>query len=405
MKSKLNIFLRGSLLLGVITALTLGLIFIHVPQVIGQPIKIGVLYSTTGTMAPFESFYREGALLAIEQTNQAGGILGRKIEVFDYDAESNSEVAGRKAMKLVQMDGVVSVIGPGTAYVFGGMVSTIGKLETPFIIVNGILQTIQPQPKWVFTTELQNTNWFIPAGAFMKKKGIKSLVLLSSADRVGESAVQCLQLVEEKFGVKFIAHELRPISDTEFSATWAKLLTNKPDAAFINASPPSFVTPGVNNLYDLGFKSLLFYVGGGRLRSMMKGLTKVGGESLRLVNPKYLGWDQLPSDDPDRERVQSFAKAFIAKYKKDPEIAAFGYDGAKQILDAIKAVGPDRAKIRDYLEKMKGWEGALGMITNRSPEDHAGNGWRELPMYSWDAVSQRFKIEEFIKIDPYNRWP
>jgi len=401
-QSNVKIILRGFLWVGLVTTLTLSLlIFTHVTQATGQPIKIGVLYSTTGPMALFASIYRDGALLAIEQTNQAGGIHGRPIEAVDYDAESNPEVASRKAMKLVQMDGVVAVIGPGTAYVFGGMVSTIEKLETPFMGVIGTLEFLLPVPKWFFTPELQVRNWFIPAGAFMKKKGIKSFVTLSSADRVGESAIKCSQLIEEKFGVKFVAHELRPITDTEFMATWTKLLTHKPDAAYILATPTTFTIPAINNLYDIGFKGLNFYTGGGRLKHMMKGVTKVGGENLRFANPKYLGWDQLPPDDPDRERVQSFAKAFIAKYKRDPEIAAFGYDSAMQVIDAIKAVGPDKAKIRDYLEKMKGWEGALGMITNRSPYDHAGNDWRELAMYSWDADGQKFKIGEFIKIAPF----
>ncbi|MFH1091569.1 MAG: ABC transporter substrate-binding protein [Pseudomonadota bacterium] len=382
--------------------LTIGLGVLCRTAQAADPIKVGVLYSTTGNMAPFAGIYHDGALLAIEQVNKAGGINGRPIEVVDYDAESNPEVATRKAMKMVQSDGVVSVIGPGTAYVFGGMISTIEKLETPFIGVIGTLEFIKPVPKWMFSPELQTTNWFVPMGAYMKQKGIKNFVTLSSADRVGEAAKMCSQILEKTSGVKFLTIELRPISDTEFTTVWAKLLKeHNPEAAVILATPPSFTTPAFNNLYELGFKGLSFYIGGGRLKNMMKGISKVGGENMRMVNPKYLGWDQLKDDDPDKERVQSFAKAFIAKYNKDPEIAAFGYDSAMQILDSIKAVGPDRAKIRDYMENMKGWKGALGLITNRTPDDHAGNAWNKQAVYSWDADQKKFKIVELIEAEPY----
>jgi len=402
MKSNFEDTIKGIACVGLFITLIISLLTLsQVTQAIAGKIKIGLLYSTTGKMAPFASIYREGALLAIEQTNKAGGINGNPIEVIDYDAESSPELASRKAMKMVQKDGVVAIVGPGTAYVLGGMMSTIEKLETPLISVMGTLEFVKPIPKWIFSPELQVSNWFYPSGVYMKREGIKSFVLLSSADRVGQAAIKLSKMIEETSGVKFLAHELRPISDTEFTTVWAKLLTHKPDAVYILSTPPSFTTPAINGLYDLGFKGLSFYTGGGRLRYMMKGISKIGGESLRFPNPKYLGWDQLDNVDPDFKRIVSFARAYIAKYKKEPEIAAFGYNSAKQIIDSIKAVGPDRAKIRDYMETLTGWEGAVGMIYNRSPQDHSGNGWRKLPMYNWNADNQKFRIIEYLDVEPY----
>jgi branched-chain amino acid transport system substrate-binding protein len=387
--------------IGLIILLTTGvLILSHTAPVDAEPIKIGLLYSTTGKMAPFASYYREGALLAIEQTNQAGGINDNPIEVIDYDAESNPEIASRKAMKMVQKDGVVAIAGPGTAYVAGGMMSTIEKLETPFTAVHGTLSFAKVVPKWLFSSEYFLKDWFTASGTDMRKNGINNFVLLSSADRVGQAGIKLSKYIEDNFGVKFSGHDLRPISDTEFTTVWAKLLAaHKPEAVYILSTPPSFTTPAVNNLYDLGFEGPWFYAGGGRLKFMMKGISKKGGENLRFANPKYIGWDQLRDDDPDRERVESFGRAYVARYKKDPETAAIGYDTAMQIIDAIKAVGPDRAKIRDFLENLKDWKGAQGSIFTRSDKDHTGSWATELPLYSWDTDKQKFKILEYVKLE------
>jgi branched-chain amino acid transport system substrate-binding protein len=70
----------------------------------------------------------------------------------------------------------------------------------------------------------------------------------------------------------------------------------------------------------------------------------------------------------------------LAKYKADYEskfkdqVSTFGghaYDALWLVIDAIKAVGPDKAKIRDHIENTKGFVGTGG-IFNFSPEDHCG---------------------------------
>ena len=56
------------------------------------------------------------------------------------------------------------------------------------------------------------------------------------------------------------------------------------------------------------------------------------------------------------------------------EVSTFGghaYDGMWMVIEALKAVGPNRAKIRDYLENMKGFVGTAGLF-NFSPLDHNG---------------------------------
>src|SRR5436309_2447395 len=76
------------------------------------PIKVGILHSLTGTMAISEKSLRDAELMAIEEINKAGGVLGRPVEAIVEDPESKfTTVFPDKAKKLLLQDKVVAVFG------------------------------------------------------------------------------------------------------------------------------------------------------------------------------------------------------------------------------------------------------------------------------------------------------
>ena len=73
-------------------------------------------------------------------------------------------------------------------------------------------------------------------------------------------------------------------------------------------------------------------------------------------------------------------KAYQAKFNREPgTMVAYGADAAFIIVDAIKKVGPDRAKIRDAIENTTGYVGISG-IYNISPQDHNGLSMDDIVM-------------------------
>ncbi len=93
---------------------------------------------------------------------------------------------------------------------------------------------------------------------------------------------------------------------------------------------------------------------------------------------KLLVAEKLPASDPQ--------KALLTKYAKDFETAnkyaasTFGghaFDGITMLLDAIRHVGPDKAKIRDYLEHLTGFVGTGGVF-NISPRNHNGLSTKDM---------------------------
>ena len=80
-------------------------------SVTGASWKLGVLFSDTGPTAVIEQSQKNGALLAIDEINESGGVAGRRLEAVSYDPRSIPSEYGRLAEKLIVEDGVSVVIG------------------------------------------------------------------------------------------------------------------------------------------------------------------------------------------------------------------------------------------------------------------------------------------------------
>lgn len=80
-----------------------------------ETVKVGLLHSLTGSMAISEVSVRDAELLAIEEINEAGGVLGKKIESVEEDGASDPSVFATKAEKLIVDEEVATVFGCWTS--------------------------------------------------------------------------------------------------------------------------------------------------------------------------------------------------------------------------------------------------------------------------------------------------
>ena len=145
------------------------------------PIKVGILHSLSGTMAISETSLKDVALMTIEEINEAGGVLGRKIEPVVVDPASNWPLFAEKARDLIQNQHV--------AVVFGCWTSVSRKSVLPvFEELNGLLfYPVQYEGEEssfnVFYTGAAPNQQAIPAVEYlMSKKGgnAKRWVLLGT---------------------------------------------------------------------------------------------------------------------------------------------------------------------------------------------------------------------------------
>ena len=144
----------------------------------GDTIKVGSLNSLSGTMAISEVTVRDSISLAVQEINDSGGVLGKKIQIVAEDGASEPTVFAEKAEKLISSDCVAAV--------FGGWTSSSRKAMLPVFEDNNSLLYYPVQyegledSKNIFYTGATTNQQIIPALDYLKEKGVKSLYLVGS---------------------------------------------------------------------------------------------------------------------------------------------------------------------------------------------------------------------------------
>lgn len=100
------------------------------------PIKIGGLYILSGSAASYGQFATEGMKLAIDEINDAGGVLGRKLTLLTEDTQGKAATGIQAARKLVYQDKVSALVGLDSSGVALGLVPVLKELKTPLIITH-----------------------------------------------------------------------------------------------------------------------------------------------------------------------------------------------------------------------------------------------------------------------------
>ncbi|WP_437202489.1 transporter substrate-binding protein [Planctomicrobium sp. SH664] len=137
-----------------------------IPPPVGPPLRVGILHSLTGSMANSESPVVDATLLAIEQLNQRGGVLGRPVEGIVADGKSDPDVFAEEAARLIEKEDVCTVFGCWTSasrktvipvfeqanHLLLYPVQYEGAEESPYVVYTGAApnQQIIPAIKWAY---------------------------------------------------------------------------------------------------------------------------------------------------------------------------------------------------------------------------------------------------------------
>lgn len=274
----------------------------------GDTIKVGILHSLSGTMAISEVSVKDATLLAIEQINANGGIMGKMLEPVIEDGASDWPTFAEKARKLIEQDGV--------AVVFGCWTSASRKAVLPvFEELNGLLfypvqyEGLESSPN-IFYTGAEPTQQIIPGVEFLVNDlGAKSIYLLGSDYVFPRTANLIIKKQLEALGVTLAGEEYVPLGGTEFSTIISKIQAAQPAAIFNTLNGDSNVA-FFKQFNDAGFTA----------ETLPVMSVSVAEEEVRGIGPDniaghYTAWNYYQTTDtPENE-------AFVAAYK-----AAYGDD-------------------------------------------------------------------------------
>ena len=308
-----------------------------------RPIKVGILHSLTGTMAISETSVRDAALLAIEELNAQGGVLGRRIEPVVADGRSDWPTFASEAERLITKERVAVVFGCWTSasrktvkpvfekynHLLFYPVQYEGLEQSPNIIYTGAApnQQIIPAVKWSF--DHLGKRFFLVGSDYVFPRTanaiIKAQVQALGGEIVGEEYLRLGTLSPEKIVGKIVQTQPAVILNT---------INGDSNVAFFEALRRAGITPE-------RIPTVSFSIAEDELRHL----------NARTMAGDYAAWNYFQSvDSPENH---SFVEAFRARFGQDrvtddPMEAA--YFGVRLWARAVTAAGTtDVSEVRKAL--------------------------------------------------------
>jgi branched-chain amino acid transport system substrate-binding protein len=336
-------------------------------------IKIGSVLSVTGPSSFLGEPEDKTLRLYVDRINAAGGVAGKKIELVIYDDGGDANKAKSFTTRLVEEDKVDAILGGSTTGTTMAMIPVVEDAQVPFISFAGAVQVVVPVRKWVFKTPHTDTMACEKIFEDLKKRNLTKIGMISGTDGFGASMrAQCVK-VAPTYGVQIVSDETYGPRDSDMTAQLTKIKNTPGVQAVVNpgfGQGPAIVT---RNYAQLGMTGTPFYQSHGVASKSFIDLAGAAAEGVRLPAAALLVGDKLPETDPQKKVVTEYRQAYESATKQP--VSTFGghaYDGLFILVDAIKrANSTDPQKIRDEIEKTKGFVGTGGIV-NMSASDHLG---------------------------------
>ena len=329
----------------------------------GDTILVGEFASLTGKEANFGTSSHEGTLMAIEEINAAGGVLGKQLELITEDNLSKAGESANIVNKLISKDNVVAVLGE---------VASSRSLEAaPICQQNGIpmISPASTNPKVTETGDYVFRVCFIDPfqGTVMAnfaQKTLKATKVAVFTDVKSDYSKGLAKFFKEGFSkTGTLTTELDYSGgDKDFKAQLTTIKNSNPEAVFV---PGYYTDVALIRIQarQLGL-NVPFFGGDGWEGA---DLLTIGKEA---VEGDYFSTHYSPDAGSPKGKV--FVEAYKKRYNgKVPDaMAALGYDSAMILADAIKTAGStEGAKIRDALAAVTDYEAVTGKITLNKQRD------------------------------------
>jgi urea transport system substrate-binding protein len=285
----------------------------------GDPIRIGILHSLSGTMANSESSVADAALLAVDRINREGGVLGRPVEPVIADGRSRADVFAREARRLIEEEGVCTIFGCWTSESRKTVVPVVEELghllvypvqyegieESPNVFYTGAApnQQIIPAVRWAFD-ELEKRRFFLVGSDYVFPRIAHEII----KDQLNE------------LGAEMVGEQFLPLGSTDVQDMIEAIQAAGPDVllnsingdsntAFFSALRRAGITPD-------DIPTISFSIGEEDIRHL----------DLATMEHDYAAWNYFQSiDSPENEQfIATFRERFgPQRVVTDPMEAAY----------------------------------------------------------------------------------
>jgi branched-chain amino acid transport system substrate-binding protein len=335
-------------------------------------IKIGSVLSVTGPASFLGDPEKKTLEIYVDEINAKGGVNGQKLQLIIYDDAGNANNARTFATRLVEEDKIDAMVGGSTTGSTLAMIPVFEEAKIPFISLAGAIQIVEPVHKWIFKTPHTDKMACEKIFADLKTRKLTTIAMISGTDAFGKSMRDQCVAVAPKAGITIATEESYGPRDSDMTPQLTNVRNKAGVQAVVNpgfGQGPAIVT---RNYQQLGIKLPLYQSHGVASKQFIE-LAGPAAEGVRLPAAALLIADKLPAKDPQKPVVVNYTRTY--QQKSGQAVSTFGghaYDGLMILVQAMqRAKSADKAKVRDEIEKTKGYIGTGGIV-NMSPTDHMG---------------------------------
>jgi len=338
-----------------------------------EPYKVGAIFSVTGAASFLGEPEKNAVIMLQEQINKAGGINGHPLEVIIEDSKSDETHAVLAAKKLLEKDNVLAIIGPSTTGESMAIVPIMNNAKTTMISCATGASITQPvaERHWIFKVAQYDFSVAEALYTYIKRQGINKIGILTITTGYGDAGRKALHDMASKFGMTIVADERYGPKDTDMTTQLTKIKAAGAQA-IINWSvgPGQIIVTKNWHALKMGIPLYQSHGWGSKRNIELAGRAAEG-----IIAPlgRIVIWDKLPDKHPQKAVLKKFAMDYEARFKSEPgTFGGHAHDALMMVVEALRKAGPDKKKIRDYIEnEIKNWPGTGGVF-NMSNNDHCG---------------------------------
>ncbi|QIZ71316.1 urea ABC transporter substrate-binding protein [Oxynema aestuarii] len=275
----------------------------------GDVIKVGILHSLSGTMAISEKSVVDAEQLAIEEINNAGGVLGKKIQAVVEDGASDWPTFAEKARKLIDQDRVVTVFGCWTSASRKAVLPVFE--EKKHMLWYPVQYEGQECSQNIFYTGAAPNQQIEPAVDWLLENKGNQFFLIGSDYVFPRTANTIIKAQVEAKGGQILGEDYIPLGGTEVTPIITKIKAALPDGGVI------FNT--LNGDSNVAFFKQM--QGAGLTPDLYPTMSvSIAEEEVKAIGPEYLqgqyaAWNYFQTvDTPENKK---FVEAFKGKYGAD----------------------------------------------------------------------------------------
>lgn len=279
------------------------------------PIKLGALNPLTGVGGSYGPYMRDAIAGVISAVNDAGGVLGRQIDLVSEDTQTSPEAAVRAARKLIDVDGVAAIMGTWASSVTTAVAPLCWESKTMLFTVSGADSITElPHEGYIARTQPNSRLQIAVAGDFMTDEGATKFAWIGPQTPFAQSSIEILKTTAEGGGHAFdsLIYE-------------ADKSTYRSEVDTILRGDPDFIMLGG-------------YVADSTV--LLRDLWQAGFEG-RIIGPAY-AVNQTLIDALPKEVVEG-----VYTWEGAPAIDSPAYDAVKAIL-GVDTVDPYSAQTYDH---------------------------------------------------------